>query len=162
MTTEAAEAEAARNRPPPVPQLITQAEKMAFLVITIQGTEKNIQEIMQNNKSLERVVETKFHNTDLKVTELTTIVRELQHEVDSVEIPRSKDEDEDEDDDDDEDDSPPPATTSKDLLSYAERVSHKGEQSLESGRQWHNGVANQPGVRPKQEGITLVWQNIGN
>ncbi|KAE8774347.1 hypothetical protein D1007_00407 [Hordeum vulgare] len=72
---------------------------------------KNIQEIVLNLKSLERVVETKFHNMDLKVTELTTIVRQLQHEVDSMEIPPSKDEDEDEDDDDDEDDSPPPTTT---------------------------------------------------
>ncbi|KAE8781620.1 hypothetical protein D1007_45145 [Hordeum vulgare] len=85
----ATEAEASRNRPPPVPHLRTQAEKMAFLVSTLQGMEKNIQEIMQNQKSLERVVETKFHNMDMKVTVLTTIVRQLQHEVDSMEIPRS-------------------------------------------------------------------------
>ncbi|KAE8783108.1 hypothetical protein D1007_43486 [Hordeum vulgare] len=71
--------------------------------------EKNIQEIVQNQKSLERVVETRFHNMDVKVTELTTIVRQLQHEVDSVEIPRLVDEDED--DDDDEHESPPPTTT---------------------------------------------------
>ncbi|KAE8809429.1 hypothetical protein D1007_13948 [Hordeum vulgare] len=108
MVVEAAEAEAARNRPPPVPQLRNQAEEMAFLVSIVQGMEKNIQEIMQNQKSLERVVETKFHNMDVKVSELTTIVRQLQHEVDSMEIPRSEDEDED---DDDEDESPPPTTT---------------------------------------------------
>ncbi|KAE8802774.1 f-box wd-40 repeat-containing protein [Hordeum vulgare] len=66
---------------------------------------------MQNQKSLERVVETKFHNMDLKVIELITIVRQLQHEVDSMEIPRSKEEDEHEDDDDDENESPPPTTT---------------------------------------------------
>ncbi|KAE8794228.1 hypothetical protein D1007_31110 [Hordeum vulgare] len=107
-----AEAEAARNRPPPIPQLRTTAEKMPFLVSTVQGMDKNIQEIMQNQKSLDRVVETKFHNMDVKVTELATIVRQLQHEVDSVEIPCSEDEDEDEDDDDDdEDESPPPSTT---------------------------------------------------
>ncbi|KAE8809381.1 hypothetical protein D1007_14060 [Hordeum vulgare] len=75
MAAEAVEVEAVRNRPPPVPQLRTQAEQMAFLVSTVQGMEKNIQEIMQNHKSLERVVETKFHNMDVKVTELTTIVR---------------------------------------------------------------------------------------
>ncbi|KAE8809321.1 hypothetical protein D1007_14116 [Hordeum vulgare] len=106
-----ADAEAARNRPPPVPQVRTQAKQMAFLVSTVQGMDKNIQEIMQNQKSLERVVETKFHNMDVKVTELTTITRQLQHEVDSMEIPCSKDEDDDEDDDDDEDESPPPTTT---------------------------------------------------
>ncbi|KAI4973438.1 hypothetical protein ZWY2020_035699 [Hordeum vulgare] len=71
----AAEAEVARNRPPPVPWLRTQVEQMAFLVSNVQGMEKNIQEIMQNQKSLERVVETKLHTMDLKVTELTTIVR---------------------------------------------------------------------------------------
>ncbi|KAE8782965.1 hypothetical protein D1007_43593 [Hordeum vulgare] len=109
MGAEVAKAEAARNMPPPVPQLRTPAEKMAFLVSTVQGMEKNIQEIMQNQKSLERVVETKFHNMDVKVTELATIVTQLQHEVDSMEIPRS--EDEDEDDDDDEDESPTPTTT---------------------------------------------------
>lgn len=70
-------AEAARNRPPPVPQLRTQVEQMAFLVSTVQGMEKNIQQIMLNQKSLERVVATKFHNMDLKVTELTTIVRQF-------------------------------------------------------------------------------------
>ncbi|KAE8802256.1 hypothetical protein D1007_22135 [Hordeum vulgare] len=88
MAAEAAEAEAARNRPPPVPQLRTQAEKIAFLVSSVQGMEKNIQEILQRPKSLERVVETKFHDMDVKVSGLTTIVKKLQHEVNSVEIPR--------------------------------------------------------------------------
>ncbi|KAE8819090.1 hypothetical protein D1007_03074 [Hordeum vulgare] len=73
MAAEVTEVEAARNRPAPVPQLRTQVERMAFLVSTIHGMEKNIQEIMKNQKSLERVVETKFHNMDMKVTELTTI-----------------------------------------------------------------------------------------
>ncbi|KAE8785802.1 hypothetical protein D1007_40442 [Hordeum vulgare] len=102
-----AEVEAARNRSPLVPQLRTQAEQMVFLVSTVQVMENKIQEIMLNQESLERVVETTFHNMDLKVTELTTIVRQLQHEVNSMEIPRS----EDEDDDDDEDESPPLTTT---------------------------------------------------
>ncbi|KAE8807975.1 hypothetical protein D1007_15655 [Hordeum vulgare] len=87
MAAEAAQAEAARNMPPPVPQLRTQAEQMTFLVSTIQGMEKNIQEIMQNQTSIEKVGETKFHNMDVKVTEFTTIVKQLQHEVDSMEIP---------------------------------------------------------------------------
>ncbi|KAE8780603.1 hypothetical protein D1007_46240 [Hordeum vulgare] len=99
MAAKARESEAARNRPPPVPQLRTQAEQMAFLVSTVQGMDKNIQEIMQNQKSLERVVETKFHNMDVKVIELTTIIRQLQHEVDYVEIPLSQDEDDEDVDD---------------------------------------------------------------
>ncbi|KAI4984195.1 hypothetical protein ZWY2020_046567 [Hordeum vulgare] len=72
--------------------------------------EKNILEILQSQKSLERVVETKFHDMDVKVSELKTIFKQLQCEVDSVEIPCSHEEDED-DDDDDEEESPPPTTT---------------------------------------------------
>ncbi|KAE8793698.1 hypothetical protein D1007_31735 [Hordeum vulgare] len=108
IATEATHADAARTEPPLVPQLKTQAEQMAFLVIFVQGMEKNIQEILQSQKSLERVVETKFHDMHVKVTELTTIVKHLQHEVDLVEIPRSDDED---DEDDDEEESPLLTTT---------------------------------------------------
>ncbi|KAE8794384.1 hypothetical protein D1007_30937 [Hordeum vulgare] len=89
MAAEAIQVEAARNMPPPVPQLRTQAEQMAFLVISIQGMEKKIQEIMQNQKILERVVETKFHDMDVKVTKLNTIVKQLQLEVQLVKIRRS-------------------------------------------------------------------------
>ncbi|KAE8819971.1 hypothetical protein D1007_02151 [Hordeum vulgare] len=112
MAAEAAEAEAARNRPPPVPQLRTQAEKMAFLVSSVQGMEKNNQEILQNQKSLERVVETKLHDMDVKVAELNTTVKQLQHEVFSVKIPRS-DDDVNDDDSDDDDEEPPPRTTTQ-------------------------------------------------
>ncbi|KAI4999524.1 hypothetical protein ZWY2020_004113 [Hordeum vulgare] len=99
MAVEAAEAENARNVPPPVPQLRTQDKQMAFLVRSIQGMEKNISEILQNWKSLERIVETKFHDLDVKVTELTTTVKQLQREVDSVQIPRSNDDHDDDNDD---------------------------------------------------------------
>ncbi|KAI5013153.1 hypothetical protein ZWY2020_028107 [Hordeum vulgare] len=75
MAAQEAEPEAARNEPPPVPHLRTQAEQISFLVSSVQGMEKNIQEILQSHKSLERVVETKFHDMDVKVTKLTTIVK---------------------------------------------------------------------------------------
>ncbi|KAE8781486.1 hypothetical protein D1007_45268 [Hordeum vulgare] len=74
---EAAQAEASRNAPAPTPQLRTRDEQMSFLVGTIQGMEKKISEIFLNYKSLERIVETKFHDLDVKVTELTTIVEHL-------------------------------------------------------------------------------------
>ncbi|KAE8783285.1 hypothetical protein D1007_43273 [Hordeum vulgare] len=92
-----AEAEAARNETPPVSQLRTQAEQMTFLVSSIQHMVMNIQDMLQNQKSIERVVETKFHDMGVNVTELTTVVKQLQHEVDSVEIPHSDDDDEDDD-----------------------------------------------------------------
>ncbi|KAE8804633.1 hypothetical protein D1007_19690 [Hordeum vulgare] len=50
MAAEAAEVEVARNEPPPVPQLTTQAEKMAFLVSSVQDMEKNIEDILQSQK----------------------------------------------------------------------------------------------------------------
>ncbi|KAE8806750.1 hypothetical protein D1007_17110 [Hordeum vulgare] len=109
MTAEATEVEVARNRPAPAPQLRTQAEKMAFLVSSFQGMENNIQEILQNQKSLERVVETKFHDIGVKVKKLNTIVKSLQHDVGSVKIPHS----DDEDDNDAVDEESPPRTTTK-------------------------------------------------
>ncbi|KAE8821575.1 hypothetical protein D1007_00353 [Hordeum vulgare] len=93
MAADVAEVEAARNEPPPVPQLRTQAEKMSFLDSFVKGMERNIQEMLQSQKSLGRVMETKFHDMDVKVMELTTIVKQLQHEVDSVEMPHSDDDD---------------------------------------------------------------------
>lgn len=50
-----------------------------------------------------------FHGLDVKVTELTNTGKQLQHEVDSVQIPCP--DDEDDDDDDDDDDSPLRTTT---------------------------------------------------
>ncbi|KAE8818840.1 hypothetical protein D1007_03447 [Hordeum vulgare] len=80
METEAAEAQAARNRPPPVPQLGTQAEQMEFIISSVQGMEKNIQEILENQKSLERVLDPKFHDTDVKSSDLATTPNFLELE----------------------------------------------------------------------------------
>ncbi|KAE8773638.1 hypothetical protein D1007_54109 [Hordeum vulgare] len=68
---------------------------MAFVMITIQGMEKNITKILLNQKSLERIVETKFHDLDIKVTELTSTLNELKHEVDVVHTPNYKNGDDD-------------------------------------------------------------------
>ncbi|KAE8809315.1 putative LRR receptor-like serine/threonine-protein kinase [Hordeum vulgare] len=103
--TEAVATEAARNSPTQPPQLKTRDEQMSFLVSTIQGMEKKVSEILPKQKSLERIVETKFHDVDVKVMELTTTIQQLQHEVDPLKIPRSTS------DDDDDDDSPLPTTT---------------------------------------------------
>ncbi|KAE8808459.1 hypothetical protein D1007_15013 [Hordeum vulgare] len=51
---------------------------MAYLVRTIQAMEKNISEVLKNQKSLERIVDTKFHALDIKVSELTTKVNQLK------------------------------------------------------------------------------------
>nr|AGW47718.1 hypothetical protein [Hordeum vulgare subsp. vulgare]QGH59160.1 hypothetical protein [Hordeum vulgare subsp. vulgare] len=84
----AAEGETARAAPPP--QFRTREDHMSFLVSTIQGMDNNIFEILLNQKILERIVETKFHDLDIKVTELATTVEQLKHEVDAVHTPRSR------------------------------------------------------------------------
>ncbi|KAE8802589.1 hypothetical protein D1007_21621 [Hordeum vulgare] len=70
---------------------------MAYLVGIIQGMEKSINELLLNQKSLEsleRIVETKFHEVDNKVTGLTTMVNHLKQDVDAVPLPNSGDDDE--------------------------------------------------------------------
>ncbi|KAE8796580.1 hypothetical protein D1007_28387 [Hordeum vulgare] len=54
---------------------------------------KNNSDILLNKKSLERIVETKFHDLDIKVTKLTTTVNEYKQEVDGVPTPSSSDDD---------------------------------------------------------------------
>ncbi|KAE8793520.1 hypothetical protein D1007_31803 [Hordeum vulgare] len=65
---------------------------MAYLITTIQGM-KNINELLLNQKSLERIVGTNFHDLDVKVTELTTTVNLLKQELDAVASPNSDDDD---------------------------------------------------------------------
>ncbi|KAE8806504.1 hypothetical protein D1007_17314 [Hordeum vulgare] len=51
---------------------------MTNLVSAMQGMEKNINELLLNQKSLERIVQTKFHDLDNKVEQLTTTVNQLK------------------------------------------------------------------------------------
>jgi hypothetical protein len=47
---------------------------------------------VKNQESLERIVETKFHDLDVKVTELTTIVNSRKKSVDEAKQHSSDDE----------------------------------------------------------------------
>ena len=42
--------------------------------------EKGLATLTQNQESLERIIETKFYDLDLKVTEIQTTVEQLQEE----------------------------------------------------------------------------------
>ena len=44
--------------------------------------EKGLATLTQNQGSLERIIETKFYDLDLKVTEIQTAVEQLQEEAD--------------------------------------------------------------------------------
>ncbi|KAE8793889.1 hypothetical protein D1007_31479 [Hordeum vulgare] len=69
--------------------------QIAYLISTIQGMEKNIKDMFLNQKSLERITETKLHDLDIKVTEQTTTINELKQEVDAVPTPSSSTDDDD-------------------------------------------------------------------
>ena len=43
--------------------------------------EKGLTTLNQNQESLERIIETKFHDLDVKATEIQTIVNKLQEDV---------------------------------------------------------------------------------
>ncbi|KAE8773076.1 hypothetical protein D1007_54831 [Hordeum vulgare] len=75
--------------------MISKGRQLAFLISTIQGMENNIKDILLNQKSPERIVETKLHDLDIKETELTTTVNQLKREVDVVPTPSSNSDDDD-------------------------------------------------------------------
>ncbi|KAE8771909.1 pumilio-like protein 1 [Hordeum vulgare] len=68
---------------------MTKSDQVSYLINTIQGIERNMREILKNEKSLQRIVETKCYDLDVKVTELTTTVNQLKHEVDGMPSPSS-------------------------------------------------------------------------
>ncbi|KAE8805596.1 hypothetical protein D1007_18262 [Hordeum vulgare] len=87
--TTRAEAKAEVARAARAPQLRTREDHTTFPISTIQGMEKNIMNILLNQKSLKRIMQTKFHDLDIKVTQLTTTVNHLKREVDAVHTPSS-------------------------------------------------------------------------
>ncbi|KAE8812622.1 Nucleolysin TIAR [Hordeum vulgare] len=68
-------------------------DQLAYLISATHRREKNIAELLQNQKSLERIVEAKFHDLDNKVTELTTTINALKQEVDGLPMPSSNNDD---------------------------------------------------------------------
>ncbi|KAE8806910.1 hypothetical protein D1007_17004 [Hordeum vulgare] len=62
---------------------------MAFLISTIQGMENKINDFLLNQKILGRIVKTKFHDLNIKVTQMTTTVNQLKKEVDALLAPSS-------------------------------------------------------------------------
>jgi hypothetical protein len=98
--TAQTQAEAARDSSSQVPR--SRSEQMDLLLSSVLSMQKDIGNILKNQESLSRIVDTKFHILNNKVDELTVTVNELKKEVDAVPSPHSTDDD----DDDDEDDSP--------------------------------------------------------
>ncbi|KAE8774075.1 hypothetical protein D1007_53589 [Hordeum vulgare] len=77
---------------------MTRSEQMDLLISTIQGMQKDITDILLNQKSLDRIVKDKFHTLNNKVDELTKTMDELKKKVDAVPIPHTSDDGDDDDD----------------------------------------------------------------
>ncbi|KAE8771477.1 hypothetical protein D1007_56645 [Hordeum vulgare] len=70
----------------------TKGDPMAYLISIIHGMGKTINELLLNQKSyLTQIMKTKFHDLDVKVTELYTTVNQSKQEVVKVTLPRSED-----------------------------------------------------------------------
>ena len=60
--------------------LKTKQDQLAYLIQATLRIEKGLATPTQNQESLERIIETKFYDLDLKVTEMQTAVEQLQEE----------------------------------------------------------------------------------
>ena len=58
--------------------LKSKQDQLGYLIQATLRIEKGLATLTQNQESLERIIETKFYDLDLKVTEIQTTVEELQ------------------------------------------------------------------------------------
>ena len=55
-------------------------DQLGYLIESTLRIEKGLATLTQNQKSLERIIEQKFYDLDLKVTAMQTAVEQLQEE----------------------------------------------------------------------------------
>ena len=60
--------------------LKSKQDQLGYLIQATLRIEKGLATLTQNQESLERIVETKFYDLDLKVTEIQSAVEQLQEE----------------------------------------------------------------------------------
>ena len=56
-------------------------DQLGYLIQSTLRIEKGLATLTQNQESLERIVEQKFYDLDVKVTEIQSVVEQLQDEV---------------------------------------------------------------------------------
>ena len=56
-------------------------EQLGYLIASSLRIEKGLATLTQNQESLERIMELKFHDLDVKVTEIQTVVEKLQDDM---------------------------------------------------------------------------------
>ena len=60
--------------------LKTKQDQLGYLIQSTLRIEKGLATLTKNQESLERIIETKFYDLDVKVTEIQTAVEQLQEE----------------------------------------------------------------------------------
>ena len=60
--------------------LKTKQDQLGYLIQSTLRIEKGLATLTKNQESLERIIETKFYDLDVKVTEIQTVVEQLQEE----------------------------------------------------------------------------------
>ena len=66
---------------------------MTYLLQASQRIERSLANLVENQKSLERVFETKLHALDIKVTEIATTVEQLKSDVENSKMSSDDDDD---------------------------------------------------------------------
>ncbi|KAE8795499.1 hypothetical protein D1007_29583 [Hordeum vulgare] len=66
--------------------LKTMSGQMEFLISTTRGMEKNTSNILLNQKSLESIVETKFHDLDVKACEIGPKYTKVESEKNQLQL----------------------------------------------------------------------------
>ena len=61
--------------------LKSKQDQLGYLIASTPRIEKGLATLNQNQESLERIVEQKFYDLDVKVTEIQSVVEQLQEEV---------------------------------------------------------------------------------
>ena len=61
--------------------LKSKQDQLGYLIQATLRIEKGLATLTQNQESLERIIETKFYDLDLKLTEIQTAVEQLQEEL---------------------------------------------------------------------------------
>jgi hypothetical protein len=56
---------------------------MTYLLLATQRIEQGLANLVKNQESLERIVETKFHDLDVKVTEMATYLENLKADIEA-------------------------------------------------------------------------------
>jgi hypothetical protein len=87
-----AKAEAAKSAGPSsstIPVLKTKADQILYLFHATRRIEQSLANLAKNQESFEKIIDTKFHDLDVKVTKVQTTIESLKKEVDEAKLDTS-------------------------------------------------------------------------